>query len=64
MALADYRLCDGCQGKAFYDSNLSYDFDEYPDTGLSNLGDWCVLCRECAKTHKTQIVRITPENQP
>lgn len=24
MAMADYRLCDVCGGKAFYDSNLNY----------------------------------------
>jgi hypothetical protein len=34
MAAADYRLCDVCDGKAFYDSNLGYEWgpDEYrPD---------------------------------
>lgn len=25
MALADYRLCDVCGGKAFYDASLNYD---------------------------------------
>ena len=25
MALADYRLCDVCGGKAFYDANLNYE---------------------------------------
>lgn len=28
MALADYRLCDVCGRKAFYDANLNY---EWPD---------------------------------
>jgi hypothetical protein len=35
MAAADYRLCDVCDGKAFYDSNLGYEWgpDEYrPDS--------------------------------
>lgn len=27
MALCDYRLCDVCGGKAFYDANLSYSDD-------------------------------------
>lgn len=82
MALSDYRLCDVCDGKAFYDANLSYDFGppEYRDTPpfriagedqqadpaalhkygmrLGYLGDWAVLCEECAKTHRTQIVMI------
>lgn len=25
MALGDYRLCDVCGGKAFYDANLNYE---------------------------------------
>lgn len=25
MAAADYRLCDVCDGKAFYDANLNYE---------------------------------------
>lgn len=28
MAMADYRLCDVCGGKAFYDSNLAYEYGE------------------------------------
>ncbi len=31
MAAADYRLCDVCGGKAFYDSNLNYEFGEKND---------------------------------
>lgn len=70
MAMADYRLCDKCGNKAFYDSNLNYEFStmEHPipedecirDSGhkLDYLGDWSVLCRECAKTHKCVIVEI------
>jgi hypothetical protein len=77
MALADYKLCDQCGGKAFYDTNLSYSFSEKvsgawknPDdpfkevgeyqegASLDYLGDWAVLCLECAKTHKTVIVKI------
>lgn len=76
MAYADYRLCDICEGKAFYDSNLNY---QWPDKNgnndygnpidksdlvrdcsyqLDHLGDWVVLCTECAKTHKVVIVPI------
>lgn len=66
MALADYRLCDICNGKAFYDSNLNYEFaDKYTkipadeliqqpksdSMKLDYLGKWVVLCRECSKTH-------------
>jgi hypothetical protein len=79
MAYADYRLCDVCGGKAFYDANLNYRTGErqkngtweYPDDGfrvagivenyptaLDRLGDWAVICNECAKTHATTIVKI------
>ena len=58
MAAADYRLCDKCGAKCFYDANLNYDFTEYGDTGLYNLGDWSCICKECSKTHKTVITEI------
>ncbi len=68
MAMADYRLCDNCGAKAFYDANLNYEFAEDPDVGasvvgvprsakLDYLGDWAVLCDDCAKEYKTAIVR-------
>lgn len=56
MALADYRLCDVCQRKTFYDSNLDYDFDRYPEMGLSEVGDWKVICPTCATTHAIIVV--------
>ena len=79
MAKADYRLCDVCDGKAFYDSNLNYEpvSDKYERTPfkyagedqynnpeltakygmcLDYVGDWAVLCTDCAKTHRVQIV--------
>lgn len=76
MAMSDYRLCDVCGSKAFYDSNLNY---EWPDKNgndslgrkiekdemvrdsnhrLDYLGDWSVICTDCAKTHKTVVVPI------
>lgn len=81
MAGGDYRSCDVCGGKTFYDANLSYgdesDWADYmpyrvagneqysdPDalqkygTRLPYVGDWAVICDDCAKTHKTQIVPI------
>jgi len=80
MALADYRLCDVCEGKAFYDSNLNYETGAkqkdgtwlYPESpfrvagvyqgkygaALDYVGDWAVICSDCAKTHKTVIVPI------
>ncbi len=78
MASVDYRLCDLCERKAFYDANLNYDFGQRGKNGaawenpeqpfrvagedqsygaqLDYLGDWAVLCTDCAKTHRTQIV--------
>ena len=72
MALADYRLCDVCDCKVFYDANLNYEQglehrDDYARINgekidwsykLDDLGDWAVLCRNCAKTHKTIVVPI------
>lgn len=74
MALADYRLCDVCDCKVFYDANLNYDQGlEYRDDytringqeidwsyKLDYLGDWAVICRDCAKTHKTVVVPLNP----
>lgn len=57
MALCDYRLCDKCNQKVFYDSNLNYVWNK--DTGLMDLeylGDWAVICNDCAKTWKCIIV--------
>ena len=77
MAMADYRTCDCCGTKAFYDAGLSYDDDvtEKPafriageDQGkfglsLGYLGDWAVLCMDCAKTRKCVIVPIDTQEQ-
>ena len=71
MAAADYRLCDKCGGKTFYDANLNYgnrhDGEPYREAGqeqtwnsLEDVGDWAVLCRRCAKTHRTAIAEIAP----
>jgi len=58
MAGADYRSCDVCGCKTFYDAKLDYDFDTYPKNGL-RLGDWKVLCEKCAETY---VVRIVNKN--
>lgn len=80
MALADYKLCDVCGGKVFYDGNLDYLFagsNDYSGNEITQdncarvageaqpwgyklqyLGDWAVICEDCAKTHRTQIVKI------
>lgn len=77
--MADYRLCDVCGSKAFYDSNLNYEDEredserpaykiagEAADWGyrLGYLGDWAVICSDCSKTHKTAILLITREDGP
>lgn len=82
MALSDYRRCDVCGHKAFYDANLNYRDgpDEYnagqpyriagdeqydkPELvekygmRLDYVGDWAVICGDCAKTNKCAIVPI------
>ncbi len=84
MAGADYRRCDVCGGKAFYDADLSYEqvhkvdgnwvyhpdepyktagrLEEHDSTALGRLGDWAVICIDCAKTHKCVIVPLLPDN--
>lgn len=86
MARADYRLCDVCDNKAFYDANLTYDDprpgytppyriagkDQYDDPALNAkygivlgyVGDWAVICEDCAKTHRTVIVPLDPQAKP
>lgn len=73
MAYADYRHCEVCDCKVFYDSNLDYEQgrdvpkEEFARVNgeenpwgykLHSLGDWAVICRDCAKTHKTIVVPI------
>ena len=67
MAYADYRHCDVCDCKVFYDANLNY--DHFPETGevkLERLGAWAVICVECAKTHEVVIQKkaATKEKKP
>jgi hypothetical protein len=61
MALADYRLCDVCECKTFYDAELNYEIAP-PDHPLHpqyvpslRLGDWAVLCVDCAKTYEVVV---------
>ena len=69
MALADYRLCDVCNRKAFYDANLDYQDTEkghpmHPDTVPVGLGAWAVLCLACTKTHRVTVERICALAEP
>lgn len=58
MALADYRLCDVCDHKVFYDANLNYERTrESPFYKLDYLGDWAVICEDCAKTYKCVVIK-------
>ena len=69
MAGADYRHCDVCGCKAFYDAGLNWEFSPTDFTPaqvkycgeerghyLDFAGDWAVICINCAKTHKTIVV--------
>lgn len=66
MAAADYRLCDVCINKVFYDSNLNYDYDglgwvkfdeidKQRGYSLDYLGDWICICKECSKTWEVVV---------
>lgn len=77
MALSDYRLCDVCGCKAFYDAKLDYEGEtpylvggqeQYSTDGLKkyslclgNLGDWAVICVSCSKKFRTMIVERSNE---
>ena len=63
MALCDYKLCDLCGEKAFYDTGVTdphYCATWDPSEDVDPIG-LAVLCSECAKTHKVGVV---PEWQP
>jgi hypothetical protein len=59
MSMADYRACDVCGGKAFYDASLHYP-EEGEQTESPNVpmgaGAIKVLCRKCAKTHTLVVI--------
>lgn len=64
MAMADYKRCDVCGGKTFYDANLDYRmpgdklYMEHPRTYIPmpcGVGDWAVLCKKCAQTHEVKV---------
>ena len=68
MALADYRLCDVCDSKVFYDVHLNYEFtesewvkfDEFDNRlgfKLDYLGDWSCICKECSKSWEVVVQR-------
>lgn len=67
MALADYRLCDICDGEVFYDVNLNYRFEEDSWTSfdeldkkrgykLDYLGDWVCICKDCSEKYIVTIM--------
>ncbi len=58
MALCDYALCHNCQGKAFYDANITdpgYCATWDPSEDCDPIGI-SVLCSDCAKSHVTLVV--------
>lgn len=57
MAMADYKLCDRCGNKAFYDANVHdphYVAMYEPDENVEPCAV-AALCSECAKTHHLEI---------
>ncbi|HJR83474.1 MAG TPA: hypothetical protein VJ775_06060 [Sphingomicrobium sp.] len=61
MAGADYKLCDVCDRKTFYDANVDYDeasMRSWPfEARPVGVGAWAVLCDACAKTHRISIAK-------
>jgi hypothetical protein len=74
VASGDYRSCDVCGCKVFYDANLDYDnFSDFAKSGgalfnnersyleLHTLGAWTVLCKSCTLTHVIKLEKIKGE---
>jgi len=62
MALADYRLCDLCECKTFYDAELNYDFSTNLNSNgdllpSGNVGDMKVICKKCAVENIVVIMK-------
>lgn len=56
MAGADYKSCEVCGSKTFYDAVLDYDFKEYNKvTGLHRTADHKSLCEECGKKYELLV---------
>ena len=62
MAGMDYKHCDKCGTKVFYDANFNYEFEVPNDervTGrpyaFEGLGDWKTLCKKCSKGYVVAI---------
>ena len=54
MAGADYKLCDICDAKAFYDAEISYDYErgEYESCGQSK-----ALCMRCSEEWELKSIK-------
>lgn len=50
MALSDYYLCDVCQVKVFYDTDL------IRDNRFTRVGDLLAICIDCAKEYRVAII--------
>lgn len=60
MAMSDYRQCDVCGGKAFYDAELDYEMSNpHPKTGdpkLQYVSSMAVVCDKCEETHVAVVI--------
>lgn len=56
MALADYYLCDKCEGKTFYNAALNYRTCSNKSMVLPGVGGMKVLCEKCAEKFEVVII--------
>jgi hypothetical protein len=56
MALADYYLCDNCEGKTFYDAELNYQACADGSMVLPGVGSMKVLCEKCAENFEIVVI--------
>jgi len=65
MAGIDYKYCDVCNKRAFYDADLTYreatsmactkEMGVKKDYKLGMVGDWVVLCDDCAPKYDIEL---------
>lgn len=67
MAMCDYRWCNVCGCKAFYDAELNYYDEDKPNAQNGQelpdgrIADMVCLCSDCLKTHEIKVVARSNE---
>lgn len=57
MPLGDYKECDICKENTFCDSFVNYRLDKDGEMRPMRVGDWKVLCKDCAKNFEVIVIK-------